>query len=91
LLLLIASTLLVFALQEGGRAEYRWKSGPIIASLTISGLSWVALFAWIYYVEYGTDRKAIIPARLVFSRPTGPAILSVSATRFLDQANENIG
>jgi hypothetical protein len=76
--LLAASTLLVFALQEAGRAEYSWSSGAIIANLTISGVSWVGFFAWILYLERGGKRKAIISAKYLFSRPTGPAILLVN-------------
>lgn len=44
-LLLAASILLVFALEEGGVA-YPWKSGAVIASFILSGLLWAGFITW---------------------------------------------
>ncbi|KAL8810422.1 MAG: hypothetical protein Q9200_002590 [Gallowayella weberi] len=45
-LLLAASTLLVFGLQQGGSTTYRWNSATIISTLTISGACWTGFFIW---------------------------------------------
>ena len=78
-LLLAASTLLVFALQEGGSTAFAWKSAPIISTLTISGLSWLGFFAWIAWLSFsGVHRlRAIFPFTIALSRPIGPAIMYV--------------
>ncbi|KAG9236590.1 major facilitator superfamily domain-containing protein [Amylocarpus encephaloides] len=83
LLLLAASTLLVFALQQAGSHRYEWGSGTIIASLVMSGLSWVGFVVWVWLLEYGNSRlkmKAIFPVSLVIQRPVGSAILMAFLT-----------
>ncbi|KAH6706125.1 hypothetical protein VD0002_g5664 [Verticillium dahliae] len=42
---LAASTLLIFALQQGG-VEYAWNSGAIISTFVLSGVLWLAFIAW---------------------------------------------
>ncbi|KFY77332.1 hypothetical protein V499_03250 [Pseudogymnoascus sp. VKM F-103] len=78
-LLLVATVLLVFALQQAGSQEYAWSSPVIVATLTISAASWVAFIAWIAYLESGRSGlriKAIFPLSIALKRPTGPGILS---------------
>ena len=79
LLLLAASTLLVFAMEQAGSAAYRWNSPIIISTLTIAGLCWVGFFAWIGWLTYGKNiqLKPILPLTLCSTRPIGPAILYV--------------
>jgi predicted MFS family arabinose efflux permease len=79
LLLLVATVLLVFALQQAGSQEYAWSSPVIVATLVISGVSWVAFIAWIAWLESGRSglrTKAIFPLSIAMKRPTGPGILS---------------
>ncbi|KFY85515.1 hypothetical protein V500_08351 [Pseudogymnoascus sp. VKM F-4518 (FW-2643)] len=79
LLLLIATVLLVFALQQAGSQEYAWSSPVIVATLTISAVSWVSFVAWIAWLESGRSGlriKAIFPLSIALKRPTGPGILS---------------
>ncbi|OBT91219.1 hypothetical protein VE02_00380 [Pseudogymnoascus sp. 03VT05] len=79
LLLLIATVLLVFALQQAGSQEYAWSSPVIVATLTVSAVSWVAFIAWIAWLESGRSGlriKAIFPLSIALKRPTGPGILS---------------
>jgi hypothetical protein len=78
LLLLVASVLLVFALQEAGALRYKWNSAIIVASLTISGISWCAFIAWVYWLSSSRSKlhmKPIFPIKAVLQRPTGPALL----------------
>jgi hypothetical protein len=76
-LLLAASTMLVFALQEAGSHAYEWNSVTMVATLTIASTSWIGFLAWISYLSYRRKGKLqpIVPLRILFSRPTGPAIL----------------
>ena len=76
-LLLAASTLLVFALQEGGSTAYAWNSATIVSTLTISGLCWVAFCSWIARLSFGNrgQLRAIFPLHIALTRPVGPAIL----------------
>jgi len=79
ILLLAASALLVFGLQEGGRAAYAWKSAIIISALTVSGISWVAFLAWILFLsgqpENGRWPRPILPTHIRGGRPIGPAVM----------------
>jgi predicted membrane channel-forming protein YqfA (hemolysin III family) len=78
-LLLAASTLLVFALQEAGSVAFAWDSAAIIVALTIAGVSWIGFFARLWWLEFGQKAtnpvRPIVPLRVLFSRPTGPAIV----------------
>ena len=79
-LLLAASTLLVFALQEAGSASYDWSSAVIVATLGVSSVCWVAFFGWIFWLSFGSQiyqTRAIFPFRIAVSRPIGPAVMQV--------------
>ncbi|KIN02299.1 hypothetical protein OIDMADRAFT_103461 [Oidiodendron maius Zn] len=84
LLLLVASVLLVFALQEAGALRFNWNSSIIITALSISGISWVAFIAWISWLSFKTKlhAKPIFPILAVLRRPTGPALLITFLTGF---------
>ena len=76
--LLAASTLLLFALQQVGGANFTWSSPTTIATLTVSGVCWIAFIIWIVILEYGHMKlkvKPIFPLSVAISRPTGSAIL----------------
>ena len=79
ILLLAASILLVFALQEGGSTAYSWNSATIISTLTISGVCWIGFFAWISWLSFGNvlRLRAIFPFTIALTRPVGPAIMYV--------------
>ncbi|KAF2771553.1 MFS general substrate transporter [Teratosphaeria nubilosa] len=71
LLLLIASVLLVFALQEGGAEKHAWNSPVIIATLVLSGSAALAFVCW----EIGLEKistswqvEAVFPIRLLADR-----------------------
>lgn len=67
-LLLVATTLLVAALEEAG-GQYDWNSAFVIACLTISGLSWVAFLAWSWKITRAEgDMEPIFPWRFLQSR-----------------------
>ncbi|OTB04013.1 hypothetical protein M426DRAFT_73723 [Hypoxylon sp. CI-4A] len=63
----LACALLVFALQEAGSYTYAWDSPPIVATLSISCLSWVVFFAWEIYIslKHFTHIEPIFPLRLL--------------------------
>lgn len=78
LFLLVASVLLVFAIQEAGALRYKWNSAAVIASLVFSGIFWCAFFAWTFWLEFAERNvyiKPILPLKAALTRPTGPAIL----------------
>lgn len=78
-LLLAASTLLVFALQEAGSRAFTWSSATIVSTLTISGACWIGFFAWISWLSFSRVRypRAIFPFTIALTRPVGPAIVCV--------------
>ncbi|KLU83318.1 drug resistance transporter [Magnaporthiopsis poae ATCC 64411] len=45
-LLLAASMMLVYPIQEAGSMKYPWDSAPIVVALTLSALSWIAFWCW---------------------------------------------
>ena len=77
-LLLSASVLLVFALEQAGAAEYAWDSPAIISTLTISGACFLGLFAWITFLSFMGGKvpiNPILPARLLTNRILISAVL----------------
>ncbi|KAI1003994.1 hypothetical protein K3495_g4219 [Podosphaera aphanis] len=84
LFLLAASTLLVFALEQGGLRGI-WSSPIIIVSLVTSGFCWALFIGWIFFLEsgkYNINIKPIFPLKSAMARPTGPAILMAFLTGF---------
>lgn len=75
ILLLAASLLLVTALQQTA-LDFAWSSPAIIVMLVLSGLSWIAFFAWEWHVTAKADTsdsanqvEPIFPWRFLRSRP----------------------
>jgi hypothetical protein len=67
-LLLLASVTLVFALEQGG-SQYPWDNAAIIATLVISGLSWIGFVTWEVWLERpGHVQEPIFPMRLLKNR-----------------------
>ncbi|KAF2993946.1 hypothetical protein E8E14_001307 [Neopestalotiopsis sp. 37M] len=66
-----ASSLLVYALQQAGAFNYAWDSPAIIAALTISAVSLVSFICWEIYLGRKGDpsRQPVLPIRLISQRP----------------------
>lgn len=77
ILLLAASVLLIFALQEAGASVYAWSSGTIIACLTTAAVTASAFVLWQQYLA----RRPEIPVKLVF--PVSVARKRVMASAFM--------
>ena len=69
-LLLGATIMFVFALEQGGAQVYPWDSPTIIGTLTASGVCAIALVVWSWYlaVKYKGAVKPLMPARLFTHR-----------------------
>jgi MFS family permease len=78
LLLLVASVLLVFAIQEAGALRFKWNSTVIVVCLVISGICWCGFTAWVSWLSSSQTKlqmQPIFPLSAALRRPTGPAIL----------------
>ncbi|KAK1758614.1 putative multidrug resistance protein [Echria macrotheca] len=85
LLLVVASILLVFAIQEGASFVWKWSSPVIIWSLVISGLCWFLLCIWESYLFYGRSQKIqpIFPLRLAMGRVYLSSLIVTLLTGFI--------
>ena len=62
LLLLSASVLLVFGLEQGSTGTYAWTSKTILTSLTVSGVSWGGFVVWQQYlIKRKNNKSGLIP------------------------------
>lgn len=69
LLCLVASVLLVFALQQAGAGVYSWSNAVVIASITVAGVAAIALCYWIRYLSTGSRPfEPLFPARIIVHR-----------------------
>ncbi|KAF5855224.1 hypothetical protein ETB97_009653 [Aspergillus alliaceus] len=66
-LLLSGSLLLITVLNETN-LEFEWASGTAIALLVVSGLSWMAFFAWEWLIDGRPGFQPIFPKRFIFNR-----------------------
>lgn len=70
-LLMVATVLLVFIVNQATTREYAWDSPQTIAVLVLSGLAWVILMWWQWYLSR-TPRlahiRAQVPWRLLSDR-----------------------
>ena len=68
MLLLTASILLVFALEEAGQ-RYLWKSAVIISTITLAGICWVSFIGWEYFIDKScAPQEPVFPLRLLKDR-----------------------
>ena len=68
MLLLAASILLVFALEEAGE-RYAWSSAVIISTIILAGICWVSFIGWEYFVDKSrASQEPIFPLRLLKDR-----------------------
>jgi MFS family permease len=77
LLLLAASVLLIFALQEAGAFVYAWNSGIIIACLCVSGISFLAFVVWQELLNRHPEWpvQLVFPMRVAKQRVVGGAMM----------------
>ncbi|KAI1779418.1 MFS general substrate transporter [Hypoxylon cercidicola] len=85
LAVILASALLVFALQEAGAYTYAWDSAVIVVALSISSLSWVVFFTWEIYlgVKRFTHIEPIMPLRLFFRRVYASCVVCTVCTGYI--------
>ena len=69
-LILAATTLMVFSLQEAGAYTYAWNSPVIVLTLSLASLSWVVFITWEVFlgVKRQTMVEPILPLRLITHR-----------------------
>ena len=81
LLLLMATTFLIFAMEEGGAGQYPWDSAAIIGTFSASGVCFLGLAAWITLLTKKGSTiliTPIIPIRILKHRILTSAILYVA-------------
>lgn len=79
ILLLAASILLVFALQEGGAYIYAWDSPTVITALTVAGVAFLAFVGWQQWLisHPNWPVKVIFPIKIAGQRVLGSALLYI--------------
>lgn len=83
-LLLAASVLVVFGLQEAGTGSYTWDSSVVLSTLIVGCICWVLLFIWEYVIAKRNYRiAAMYPFGLFTHRPMLGGILSTLLTGFV--------
>ncbi|EPS30513.1 hypothetical protein POX_b02482 [Penicillium oxalicum] len=85
LLIIIGSFLIVTVFNETNLA-FSWSSGASIALLVLTGISWIAFFAWEIYISDIPGKDPIFPKRWFFDRPW----LGVLITSFVTGAPFNV-
>ncbi|KAK9779911.1 putative Major facilitator superfamily (MFS) profile domain-containing protein [Seiridium cardinale] len=71
ILMISASGLLVYALQEAGSFNYAWNSPAIIATLSVAAVSWVLFIGREFFLVRRRNRyiDPVFPTRLIIQRP----------------------
>ena len=82
-LILAATALMVFALQEAGAFTYAWNSSVIVLTLSLASLSWVVFITWEVFlgVKRQTMVEPILPLRLITHRVYMGALMYVDPSR----------
>ena len=77
MLLLAASVLLIFALEEAGAFIYAWNSSIIIACLCVSGIAFVAFVVWQEWLDKHPNWtvEMVFPVRVARQRVVGAAMM----------------
>jgi MFS family permease len=88
ILMLAASVLVVFGIQEGGSGSYSWSSSVVVATIVVGVICWILLFTWEYYI-YRQQRQgkkinvaSMFPFELVVHRPMFAGIIFTMFTGF---------
>lgn len=68
-LLLAASVLLIFGLQQGGSMSFQWDSAVVTTTLTVAGMCWLIFCAWeaILYFKFDSIQP-IFPIAILRQR-----------------------
>uniref|UniRef100_A0A093VDT1 Putative transporter C3H1.06c n=1 Tax=Talaromyces marneffei PM1 TaxID=1077442 RepID=A0A093VDT1_TALMA len=85
-LLLAASVLVVFGLQEGGTGACAWSSDVVVGTIVVGSVCWILLIGWQFYVYYRglSDRIAsMFPFELLIHRRMLAGIISTVLTGFI--------
>lgn len=79
-LIICATTLMVFALQEAGTFTYSWGNPVIVMSLSLASLSWVGFMTWEIFlgVKRHTRVEPLLPLRLIAHRVYLGALVCVT-------------
>lgn len=67
--LLMAGSFLIVAVLNETNLAFSWSSGGAIALLVLTGISWIAFFAWEWYISGIPGKDPIFPKRWLFDRP----------------------
>ncbi|KAG9245408.1 major facilitator superfamily transporter [Calycina marina] len=82
-LLLSASVLLIFSLQEGGNREFSWSGPVLISTLVLAGVCFVLFVTWqAFLYKKESSILAIIPLRLARRRAIAASVLYTTITGF---------
>ena len=66
----LATTLLVYGIQQGGSENYIWGKQEIPVAFALAALSWVVFFTWQIALGFGRFPRIepVFPVRLTFRR-----------------------
>ncbi|KAJ5856379.1 uncharacterized protein N7529_010323 [Penicillium soppii] len=67
--LLMAGSFLIVAVLNETNLAFSWSSRDAIALLVLTGVSWIAFFAWEWYISGIPGKDPIFPKRWLFDRP----------------------
>ena len=67
-LLIMAGSFLIVAILNETNLAFTWHSGTAIALLVLCGVSWIAFFAWEWYISGIPTKDPIFPKRWLFDR-----------------------
>ncbi|KAJ5569772.1 uncharacterized protein N7459_009202 [Penicillium hispanicum] len=68
-LLIMAGSFLIVAVLNETNLAFPWSSGAAIALLVVTGVTWIAFFAWEWYISGIPGKDPIFPKRWLFDRP----------------------
>ncbi|KAJ5956122.1 hypothetical protein N7501_010401 [Penicillium viridicatum] len=68
-LLMMAGSFLIVAVLNETNLAFSWSSRDAIALLVLTGVSWIAFFAWEWYISGIPGKDPIFPKRWLFDRP----------------------
>ncbi|KAJ5277304.1 hypothetical protein N7524_003457 [Penicillium chrysogenum] len=68
-LLIMAGSFLIVAVLNETNLAFSWSSRDAIALLVLTGVSWIAFFAWEWYISGIPGKDPIFPKRWLFDRP----------------------
>lgn len=65
---MMAGSFLIVAVLNETNLAFHWSSGAAIALLVLAGASWIAFFAWEWYISDKPGKDPIFPKRWLFDR-----------------------